>query len=184
MLKKHPLRWLALAAFPFIFIFSGGWTWVLAVFWIGASSALLRLKIFFAGFLLSFLGSRWMSLAISTLAFSFLFPPSEGHWSAGLSWALLMDGVLLGSFCSPFKGYERVLFVSLQNLDFLLFLRWLGFWESFCRRSEVLRLFRGRHSLSCCGDIPNFFEDKKRAIEVWNECNTLRKLFKFWKQRL
>jgi len=121
MLKISPMKWLALAAFPLLFIFSGGWSWVLAVFSIGASSALLKLKVFFAGFLLSFfLGSRWMSLAIATLAFAFLFPPSEGHWSSALSWALLMDGVLMGSFCSPFKGYQRVLFVTAPKARFFV----------------------------------------------------------------
>lgn len=108
-------------ALPLVFIFSGGWAWSLAVFSLGSSSALLKLKIFSASFLLSFfLGSRIMSLVIASLVFAVIFPPTEGHWATSVAWAFLMDGVLLGWFLSPYKGYNRTLMIHSPRSRFFI----------------------------------------------------------------
>ena len=96
---------------PLLFIIGGGWAWIQSL-WAGlpASSTQLILKLFWVGFLVSYItGSRVASLWILSLAAGVMLPPARGHWLAGHQWASLLDGLLLGWWISPMKGWFPVL---------------------------------------------------------------------------
>jgi hypothetical protein len=106
---------------PLCFVLCGGWAWVQSVFSVGSSLILLRLKLFFASFVLSFvLGSRFFSLWIASLAFAVILPPTQGHWVASSGYGLMLDGLLLGWFLSPYKGRIPVLSLGERKMPFLV----------------------------------------------------------------
>ena len=105
--QQLPL-WIALI--PAVFITSGGWSWLNSVLYSGTGDTLLRLKVFFVGFVLAFvLGSRNFSMWFGFLALAVIFPPSKGHWATAAWYGHMADGLLLGWWVTPFKGILPVL---------------------------------------------------------------------------
>jgi hypothetical protein len=102
--RRHRVPWWVVFI-PLVFVYSSGWAWLNSVISPGPGETLLRLKVFFIGFVLSFiLGSRIFSLWVGTLALSLILPPSRGHWMAAAWYGLMLDGLFLGWWMTPFKG--------------------------------------------------------------------------------
>jgi hypothetical protein len=105
---------------PLAFVASEGWGWLSAVLFEGLPESILRLKCFAVGFLLSaMLGSRIFSLWIATLAVAIMVPPSRGHWSAGAAFGLLFEGLALGWWVTPLKGFLPVVPIDLPKRSLL-----------------------------------------------------------------
>jgi hypothetical protein len=101
-------RWALLL--PLIFVACDGWAWLNSVLAASPSDTLLRLKVFMVGFLISYItGSRIFAIWIATLALALIQAPTKGHWDAGTIFGFTMDGLLLGWFLSPFKGFDPVM---------------------------------------------------------------------------
>lgn len=104
---KAPLSSLFL---PLIFIFSGGWEWINAVLIVDAGWSILMLKAFLTGLLLAAItGSRWISMILGLFAMATVAVPSEGHWISAAVFGFLLEGLLIGWWVSPMKGWSPVL---------------------------------------------------------------------------
>lgn len=92
---------------PLVFLISGGWEWLHSVLNPGLGDILLQLKVFLMGFVISLcLGSRVFSLWLGMLVVSILLQPTKGHWIAAGFFGVLMDGLLLGWWVTPLKGFH------------------------------------------------------------------------------
>jgi hypothetical protein len=100
----------SLLLLPIAFLVVGGWEWLHAILTPSSGDTILQLKVFFVGFILAFLvPSRFFSLWLGALVVSLVLPPTRGHWLAAGYMGVLLDGLLLGWWVTPFKGQSFVL---------------------------------------------------------------------------
>lgn len=98
-------RWLALLL-PAAFVAGSGWEWLSSLLVPGAGDTLLRFRVFLIGWLLAFmLGTRAYSLWLGCFALAVQLPPTTGHWNASALFGFLADGLLLGWWMTPLKGF-------------------------------------------------------------------------------
>jgi hypothetical protein len=106
---------------PLGFVLAGGWEWLNAVLIVDAGWSILMLKAFLTGLLLALVtGSRWLSMLIGILALAQVAAPSEGHWVAAAVFGFFMEGLWIGWFLSPFKGWRPYFPLEGQNKSFLV----------------------------------------------------------------
>jgi hypothetical protein len=102
--RHRSVPW-SLVVAPLVFLASGGWEWLHSILTPSSGDTLLQLKVFFVGFVLSFLvASRIFSLWLGTLVVGLILPPTQGHWLSSSYMGVIMDGLILGWWISPFKG--------------------------------------------------------------------------------
>lgn len=90
-----------------VLLVAGGWAWMNGLLAPGSAEALWRLRMLLVGALLAFItGARVYSLWFAALVFAFQATPTTGHWNASALFGLLMDGLILGWWFSPFKGFR------------------------------------------------------------------------------
>ncbi|MBS1984375.1 MAG: hypothetical protein JST16_09385 [Bdellovibrionales bacterium] len=91
---------------PLCFLLAGGWDWLSAALVPGPAETLLRLRTFLVGWIFAFcLGSRIFTLWLGIFVFAVYAPPTTGHWNASAVYGLLTDGLLVGWWMSPYKGF-------------------------------------------------------------------------------
>jgi hypothetical protein len=95
----------ALLMGPLVFLGCGGWEWLHSILTPSSGDSLLQLKVFFVGFVLSFVvSSRIFAMWLGVTVISLILPPTQGHWLAASYVGVVLDGLILGWWVSPFKG--------------------------------------------------------------------------------
>ena len=115
-----------LLALPLSFIAAGGWEWLGAALAPGVGETLLRFRVFIVGFLVAFvLGSRIFSMWLAIFAWAVFSPPTTGHWNSSALYGLLVDGLFLGWWLSPFKSVGSVVSFGSKSVIILSLMAWI-----------------------------------------------------------
>ncbi len=117
---------------PLAFVVAGGWEWLHATLTPSSGDILLQLKVFLIGFVLSLaLGSRVFATWLGVLVVSLVLQPTKGHWIAAGFFGSLLDGLLLGWWLTPLKGYHISLVADAhgghwsRRFTFLTLMAWM-----------------------------------------------------------